>query len=178
MSITSKSVTALGLMLGPLVAQHAFAEIYMSDSKAAATIFPGVAFERGKADISDDELRAIEKATGEKARSKAPVFFKGPNKEIVFIDQVLGKHEFITFAVGIKPNGEVAGIEILEYRESFGNQVTGQAWRAQFAGKTISAPLKLDADIRNISGATLSSAHVTGGVRRLLKTHEILRARI
>jgi FMN-binding protein len=43
----------------------------------------------------------------------------------------------------------------------------------QFVGKTASAPLKLDADIRNISGATLSSRHVTEGVRRLLATYEV-----
>ena len=46
-------------------------------------------------------------------------------------------------------------------------------WRAQFTGKTAAAPLKLDADIQNISGATLSSRHVTEGVRRILALHAI-----
>ena len=33
--------------------------------------------------------------------------------------------------------------------------------------------LKLTEDIKNISGATLSSRHITGGVKRLLSTYAI-----
>ena len=46
------------------------------------------------------------------------------------------------------------------------------AWRRQFAGKTARDPLKLDQDIRNISGATLSCRHVTDGIKRLLGFYE------
>jgi Na+-transporting NADH:ubiquinone oxidoreductase subunit NqrC len=67
----------------------------------------------------------------------------------------------------------VRGIEILEYRESYGHEVRMAAWRKQFAGKSIADPLQLDQDIRNISGATLSCRHVTAGVKRLLALHEI-----
>ena len=49
-------------------------------------------------------------------------------------------------------------------------------WRAQFAGKDARAPLKLDVDIKNISGATLSSRHITDGVKRLLATHALVLA--
>jgi len=41
-------------------------------------------------------------------------------------------------------------------------------------GKKYGARLKLDDDIKNVSGATLSCRHVTDGVKRLLATHEIL----
>jgi hypothetical protein len=33
--------------------------------------------------------------------------------------------------------------------------------------------LKLDSDIKNISGATLSCRHITDGVKRLLSFYEI-----
>ena len=36
-------------------------------------------------------------------------------------------------------------------------------------------PLKVGADIRNISGATLSSMHVTEGVKRILDAYGHLR---
>jgi len=88
------------------------------------------------------------------------------------VDQVLGKHELITYALGIDPQGRARGIEILEYRESHGGEVRDAAWRAQFAGKSAADPLQLDRDIRNISGATLSCRHVTDGVKRLLKLYE------
>ncbi|MEO8630498.1 MAG: FMN-binding protein, partial [Betaproteobacteria bacterium] len=38
-------------------------------------------------------------------------------------------------------------------------------------GKTADAPPKFDDDIKNIGGATLSSRHLTDGVRRLLATY-------
>jgi Na+-transporting NADH:ubiquinone oxidoreductase subunit NqrC len=46
-------------------------------------------------------------------------------------------------------------------------------WRDQFAGKTLADRLELDADIRNISGATLSCRHLTEGLRRLLAFHDV-----
>ena len=46
-------------------------------------------------------------------------------------------------------------------------------WRAQFAGKRRGAPLRLEQDIKNLSGATLSCRHVTDGVRRLLALHAL-----
>ena len=88
------------------------------------------------------------------------------------VDQVLGKHELITYALGIDPQGRARGIEILEYRESHGGEVRDAAWRAQFAGKSAADQLQLDRDIRNISGATLSCRHITDGVKRLLKLYE------
>ncbi|HET7364087.1 MAG TPA: FMN-binding protein [Burkholderiales bacterium] len=88
------------------------------------------------------------------------------------VDQVLGKHELISYALGIDGSGRVRGVEILEYRESHGGEVRDAAWRAQFAGKSAADSLQLDRDIRNISGATLSCRHVTDGVKRLLKLYE------
>jgi Na+-transporting NADH:ubiquinone oxidoreductase subunit NqrC len=70
----------------------------------------------------------------------------------------------------------VRDVEILDYKESYGDQVRNPAWRAQFTGKRHGAPLKLTSDIKNISGATLSSKHITDGVRRLLSTYAIVLA--
>jgi Na+-translocating ferredoxin:NAD+ oxidoreductase RnfG subunit len=89
------------------------------------------------------------------------------------VDEVLGKHEYITYALGLSVSGAVKQIEILDYRETYGYEVREASWREQFVGKTTQNSLKLDGDIRNISGATLSSRHITEGVRRLLATYEV-----
>lgn len=86
----------------------------------------------------------------------------------VLVDEVVGKHELITYALGIGTSGAIRGVEILDYREPRGGEVRDPRWRAQFVGKRRGAPLQLDDDIQNISGATLSCRHVTEGVRRLL----------
>jgi hypothetical protein len=87
------------------------------------------------------------------------------------VDHVIGKHLYIDYAVALDPTGRVMRVEILQYRESYGGEVREPGWLAQFAGKTSSNPLKVGSDIRNISGATLSSLHVTEGVKRILATY-------
>jgi len=89
----------------------------------------------------------------------------------VLVDEVIGKQELITYAVGIGSDGVVRGVEILDYRETHGGEVRDPRWLAQFAGKRGDAPLRLEQDIQNISGATLSCRHVTEGVRRLVALH-------
>lgn len=89
----------------------------------------------------------------------------------VLVDEVVGKHERITYAVGVGTDGAVRGVEILDYREPRGGEVRDPRWRAQFVGKRRDSPLRLDDDIQNISGATLSCRHITAGVRRLLELY-------
>ncbi|WP_372696588.1 FMN-binding protein, partial [Immundisolibacter sp.] len=80
------------------------------------------------------------------------------------------------YALAITSEGTVAGVEILEYRETHGYQVRQPRWRAQFLGKDADDAVKLGRDIQNISGATLSCRHLTDGVRRLLATHRAVLA--
>ena len=83
-------------------------------------------------------------------------------------DRVIGKHLYIDYAVALDPGGRVRRVDILQYRESYGGEVRGAGWLAQFVGKTSASPLSVGSDIRNISGATLSSHHVTEGVKQIL----------
>ena len=86
----------------------------------------------------------------------------------VFVDEVIGRQDFITYAVAIDSTGKLSPVEILTYRESHGGEVRNKAWRKQFAGRDSMAQLQFARDIKNIAGATLSSEHVTQGVRWLL----------
>ena len=93
------------------------------------------------------------------------------------VDEVIGKQELITYALALDSAGSILNLEILVYRESHGDAIRLPAWRAQFTGKRASDPVRLDTDIRNVSGATLSCRHVTEGVRRLLLVYEKALAR-
>jgi Na+-translocating ferredoxin:NAD+ oxidoreductase RnfG subunit len=89
------------------------------------------------------------------------------------VDEVYGKHEFITYAVGINLDGTVRMIDIMDYRETYGYQVREASWRQQFVGKNASSALKLDNGIDNISGATLSCKHMADGVKRVLTLYDV-----
>ena len=93
-----------------------------------------------------------------------------------YVDAVIGKQEYIGYAVALDVNGRVLRVDILAYRETHGWEIRNERWRAQFAGKTAADPVQLNQDIANISGATLSCRHVTDGVRRLLALHALLPA--
>lgn len=153
--------------------QFAGADVYMSAEQAQQTIFPGIAFKSTALRLTDEQKKAIEQRSGVRVRTADVNLWRALDGSVFIVDQVLGKHEFITYAIGIDASGAVRGIEVMEYKESYGYEIRRAEWRGQFSGKTGAAPLKLDSDIRNIGGATLSSKHVTEGVRRLLATYEL-----
>jgi Na+-translocating ferredoxin:NAD+ oxidoreductase RnfG subunit len=153
-------------------------KVYLTDEQASKAILPGVLLAKKTITLTKDEIKKIEEHSGERVRSTELIVWQGRGKKLMFVDQVLGKHEFITYAVGISEAKKVIGVEILEYRETYGQQVQGEEWRKQFVGKDTHAPLKLKDDIVNISGATLSSAHITAGIRRLLQTYDAIYNRI
>jgi Na+-translocating ferredoxin:NAD+ oxidoreductase RnfG subunit len=84
------------------------------------------------------------------------------------VGNVKGKEQPITFLVAVDTANALRDIDILVYREERGGEVAYDAWRKQFRGKNASAPLQVGKDIRNISGATISSNAVTRAVRQTL----------
>lgn len=91
----------------------------------------------------------------------------------VFVDEVIGREDFITYAAGIDATGHVSALEVLAYRESHGGEIRSDAWRRQFAGKQGLGQLRVQTDIKNIAGATLSCEHVTAGVRWLVALWQV-----
>jgi len=149
------------------------ANTYLTIEQAQQSVFPQRTCSPSNVTLTADQQRTIESRSGVRVRSREIKAWKVGGGGWFLVDEVIGKHEYITYAVGLNGDGSVKQIEILDYRETYGYQVRDAAWRQQFAGKTAQAPLKLDQDIRNISGATLSSRHITEGVRRLLATYEV-----
>ncbi len=74
----------------------------------------------------------------------------------VFVDEVLGRQDMITYAIGIDASGRLGTLEVLSYRESHGGEIRGTAWRNQFDGRSELQQLRFGTDIKNIAGATLS----------------------
>jgi len=154
---------------------------FMTVAEAKQHFFPSAtSFPDHSLSLSDAQRSAIAKASGTKP-PKTQILYEargaGGRQGWLFVDRVLGKHELITYAVAISADGTVRGIEILDYRETYGGEIDRPAWRQQFVGKKPGQSLKLGKDIKNISGATLSSRHVTDGVRRLLVTYQQLLAK-
>lgn len=155
----------------------AHAASFLTEEQAAKALYPGLALEARWMTLSPEEVKLVEKRSGERVRSPRVRVLWGPDGQALIVDRVLGKHEFITYAVAVTSGGAVSGVEIMDYRETFGAEVRGAGWLSQFSGKTAADPLKVGKGVVNISGATLSSVHVTNGVRRVLQTHAVLKAK-
>jgi len=165
-------ITLAALSASALVPASAFAVDYMSAEQAAKLMFPDAdRFESKDITLDAAQMQALA-AHGVQARSqawKAQVAHRGATTlGVVVVDEVVGKFELITYAVGIGSDGAVKQVEILSYRESHGHEVRLPAWRKQFVGKTPASTLQVGEDIANISGATLSCKHVTDGVKRIV----------
>src|SRR5438874_8334424 len=136
------------------IASPSYAMQYLSIDEARKQAFPSATH------FTDVQARRFWKA---EAGGRIAGFF--------IFDRVVGKHLYIDYAVALTPGGAVHSVEILQYRESYGGEIRSPSWLAQFVGKTSGSALKINGDIRNIAGATLSSTHVTEGVKRVLAAY-------
>ena len=163
---------AAGLLSVMPLTSHA--AIYLTTEQAQALMFPAMSMQHITLNITNDLNVALKKSSGIYHAFTGDQVYKTSNGGWFIIDKVLGKHEMITYAVGLNANGTVKQVEILEYNESYGGQVRNSTWRNQFVGKSIKDKLGLNSDIRNISGATLSSKHLTEGIKRIVALHDLL----
>ncbi len=165
-------MAGLGVALGS-AAPTAFAADYMTPQQAQQAQFPHAdRFVPRVVKLDAAQLQAIGTQIGAAARTAQwTVIEAWQGQQLlgwVVIDNVVGKFELITYAVGVDAQGKVLGVDILSYRESHGAEVRLPAWRAQFVGKGPASPLRVGQDVQNLSGATLSCGHITEGVRRIV----------
>lgn len=168
---------ALAAVFAP-VAEIAYAVEYLSAEAAQHAAFPDAsAFE--PVPIAADVKAAVAREAGRFAVEPRVWRVRAGDRVIgwFMVDEVIGKVELITYGLALDATGGILSLDVLAYRESHGDAIRLAAWRTQFTGKHVSDPVKVDVDIRNISGATLSCRHVTEGVRRLLLIYDRALAR-
>lgn len=149
----------------------AHAAIHVPVEQSQRSMFGSLGFTPHPVALTSGQQSRLKEASSISLPFHGDRIWKGADGSWYVVDEVVGKHEMITYAVGIDAAGSVRQVEILEYRESYGYEVANPKWLAQFKGKQNGALLKLGKDIENISGATLSSKHVADGVRRVMALH-------
>ena len=163
-------IAGLAATTVPIVAH---AKIYTSVEQAQKILIPNKPLIKNPIIITDELQDKMRSASSIRHPFQGDRIWKAADGSWFIVDEVVGKHEMITYAVALSPSGAVTGIEILEYVESYGYEVAEAQWRNQFIGKTASDPIKLNQDIQNIGGATLSCKHLTDGVKRVAVLYDI-----
>lgn len=151
---------------------------YLSLAQAQRALFPQAGrFDELTLALSVEQRARVASLAGAQAPHRSIRIWRalqdGTPLGTLFVDEVIGREDYITYALGIDTTGRVTGLEVLAYRESHGGEIRNAAWRGQFARRAAQPLPQFRADIKNIAGATLSCEHVTQGVRWLLAIWQI-----
>ena len=121
------------------ISTSAYATTYLTVEQAQRTIFPGATF------VSAGEPNVWRASTG----------------GLFVVDRVVGKHEFITVAIGINTNGTVKQIEIMDYRESYGYEVREAAWFSNEDAQSVSLDTPLSRPIAELEAMPAWMPHAS-----------------
>ena len=151
----------------------AIAEAFMSEEEGVKIMLPKS--ERVRKDViklSPEKKAQIEERIGWKFPEQSFEVYIGETGTQVdgyaLVQNTIGKHKPMTYMVGIDNKGQVSDVELLVFRESRGSEIRQKRFNAQYEGKTVNDPVRINKDIINISGATMSVRSMSAGIKRVL----------
>ncbi|MBI4516157.1 MAG: FMN-binding protein [Deltaproteobacteria bacterium] len=167
-----------GCLAGAVLSQPAEATLFHSREEALRLAFPDA--DRTEA---HDFFLTPEQRSEIESRAKAPldsnlltvyVGYRGDEKTgYALLDTHVVRTLPETFLVVLRPDGAVAATHVLAFYEPL-DYLPGERWLVQFHGKRLSDDLNIGRGIAGITGSTLSSRAVAGGIRRALAIHAVL----
>ncbi len=148
-------------------------EVYFTEEDAAKVMFPDSENIRKESlPLSPEQKNLIQKRIGWKFPEDSFTVYigesKGKTDGYAIVQNTIGKHRPITYMVGVDAEGEVTNFEVLVYREARGNEIATKRFNFQYQGKDVRDPIRINRDIINISGATMSVRSASAGVKRVL----------
>jgi hypothetical protein len=153
-----------------LAAVPARATSFLSVEQAQHLIFPRASFAAADILLTDAQAEDLARVSGATVYRNQVKVWKASTGGWLFLDQVPGRDDRITYAVGINPDGAIKGIEVLVCVGDY-DQVRGP-WRGLFNGKRFHRT-HLSTEVPSISGATLSAGHMSDGITRILATYAL-----
>ncbi len=112
----------------------------------------------------------VERQLGEKLDKGEYIFYVARSGELIdgyaLFDRQIGQHEYIDFATFFDGEGRVTRVEVVAYREPYGEGIRSKRFRKQFVGKEADSGFRPGHDIDVISGATLSAQAMAKAVKR------------
>ena len=120
--------------------------------------------------ISTEHRGKVERRLGHKLEKDEYIFYVAHSADQVdgyaLFDREIGQHEYIDFATFFDGEGRVTRVEVVAYREPYGDGIRSKRFRKQFIGKEAASGFKPGHDIDIISGATLSARAMAKAVQR------------
>jgi hypothetical protein len=149
------------------------ADVYLTEEDALKLMFPkSEQIRKEVLKLSPEKKHQIEERIGWKFPEESFEVYVGETGTEVdgyaLVQNTIGKHKPMTYMVGVDTRGHVSNVELLVFREARGSEVRMKRFNVQYEGKTVLDPVRLNKDILNISGATMSVRSMTAGIKRVL----------
>ena len=150
-----------------------YAEVFLTEEDALKLMFPqSERIRKEVLKLSSEKKLQIEERIGWKFPEESFEVYVGETGTQIngyaLVQNTIGKHKPMTYMVGVDNIGRVLNVELLVFREARGSEVRTKRFNVQYEGKTASDPVRLNKDIINISGATMSVRSMTAGIKRVL----------
>jgi hypothetical protein len=174
--VLARATLLTGLLLTVFPSLGLSAQQLLTERQAITKVFPAVRW------VATDSLRpdsttraglkrALGRALYDPVYPVRRIYGDGPSPTLLgyaLVTEERGKYRPITMMIGVDTTHHVAGVQILVYREPRGGEVSREYFLRQYRGRSVGDPIRLNRDIINISGATISVQSVNAGVRKTL----------
>ena len=149
------------------------AEVYLKEEESLKIMFPNS--ERVRKELIrliPEKKSLVEERIGWKFPEESFEVYIGETGSQIdgyaVVQNTIGKHKPMTYMVGVDNKGHVSDVELLTFREARGSEVRQKRFNAQYEGKSVLDPVRINKDIINISGATMSVRSMSAGIKRVL----------
>jgi len=154
-------------------AELSHAEIFMSEEEAVKIMLPkSERVRKERLALTQEKKELIEQRVGWKFPEQAFEVYIGETGDKIdgyaMVHNTIGKHKHMTYMVGVDHEGACSDVELLVFREARGSEVGRKRFNVQYEGKTVLDPIRINKDIINITGATMSVRSISAGVKRVL----------
>lgn len=149
------------------------AEVFLSEEQALTLMFPkSKQIRKELIRLTPQQKELIESRIGWKFPEESFEVYVGETDDrldgYAVIHNTIGKHKPMTYMVGVDATGRVTNVELMVFREARGSEIGRKRFNYQYEGKTVLDPVRVNRDIINISGATMSVRSMSAGVKRVL----------
>jgi hypothetical protein len=142
-----------------------------------ALVFPGATVERHEYFLTPEQLEQVKAAAQVEVKSKVVVAYTarkdGKTLGVALFDTHVVRTAPETAMVAVGPDGRVLRVEVVQFREP-AEYAAPEKWVAQLSGRALGPELWLRADVKPLSGASLTAQSLVDSTRRSLALVQVL----
>lgn len=174
-------IIAISALLLSSTSGQGQARLLLSKKEALGLAFPaGATVKKKDAFLSKEDLAAVREIARAPVESRLWTYFvaesSGRAAGYAYFDRIVVRTMPATVMAAVSPDGSLRFLEVLSFDEPE-DYLPLKRWLELFEGQDDPERLRVGVNIRNVSGATLTSHALTDAARRLLGLHRFLHPR-